>query len=367
MKKIKPKKVDKTKRRKNSGWKNSMPGRKRGRPPKDVAIVIAKDEQLDDSVANTDVGVMSGAITIVDAATPALPKADTTAATTETGEHFTDILQIYLKDISRTPLLDKYQETELAKLIEKGDLVAKQKMVQSNLRLVVSIAKQYMNRGMPLLDMIEEGNIGLIRAAELYSHKKGFRFSTYATWWIRQGITRSLAKHGKVVRLPIHVTEQLNRYLRQNQILSQKLGREPRLEELSKKLRMSIHRIQELKVFAQAPSSLDDSIGGGQDDDRTLMDVKADENIPSPEHQATSKMIEERMEQFISKIPEREQEILSMRFGLRGRESHTLEEIGKTLKLSRERVRQIEGRAFRRLKQIMASHGHTMKDLIQED
>lgn len=342
-----------------------MPGRKRGRPPKEQSVVKAKDEQAEEAVATPEVPAMSGAITIIDAATPAAPSGAAPSAAPESAEHFTDILQIYLKEISRTPLLNAFQERELAKKIEKGDLVAKQLMVQSNLRLVVSIAKQYMNRGMPLLDMIEEGNIGLIRAAELYSYKKGFRFSTYATWWIRQGITRSLAKHGKVVRLPIHVTEQLNRYLRVNQVLSQKLGRDPTIEELSKKLRMSIHRIQELRVFAQAPSSLEDSVG--QDDDRNLMDVMEDHNQRSPEHEATEKIIEERMEQFISQIPDREQEILCMRFGMRGRESHTLEEIGKSLKLSRERVRQIEGRALRRLKVIMAEHGHSMKDLIQDE
>ena len=341
-----------------------MPGRKRGRPPKELSIVVAKDEQAEETAVTVEPPAMAGSITIIDAAAPTARAADAPAAA-ESTEHFTDILQIYLKEISRTPLLTAQQERDLAKLIEKGDLVAKQKMVQSNLRLVVSIAKQYMNRGMPLLDMIEEGNIGLIRAAELYSYKKGFRFSTYATWWIRQGITRSLAKHGKVVRLPIHVTEQLNRYLRVNQVLSQKLGRDPTIEELSKRLRMSIHRIQELRVFAQAPSSLEDSVG--QDDDRNLMDVMEDRNQRSPEHEATEKIIEERMEQFIGQIPEREQEILSMRFGMRGREAHTLEEIGESLKLSRERVRQIEGRALRRLKQIMISKGHNMKDLIQED
>jgi len=366
MKKKKKQKPAAARRRRTSGWKNFMPGRKRGRPPKQQAIAAVKEGEAEETVAvPVEPPAMSGSVTIVDAATPTAPTGDAPAAAAESSEHFTDILQIYLKEISRTPLLNAFQERELAKLIEKGDLVAKQKMVQSNLRLVVSIAKQYMNRGMPLLDMIEEGNIGLIRAAELYSYKKGFRFSTYATWWIRQGITRSLAKHGKVVRLPIHVTEQLNRYLRVNQVLSQKLGRDPTIEELSKKLRMSIHRIQELRVFAQAPSSLEDSVG--QDDDRNLMDVMEDRNQRSPEHEATEKIIEERMEQFISQIPEREQEILSMRFGMRGRESHTLEEIGKSLKLSRERVRQIEGRALRRLKQIMATHGHSMNDLIQEE
>jgi len=276
----------------------------------------------------------------------------------------TDILQIYLKEISKTRLLTAFEERELAKKIEKGDLVAKQKMVQSNLRLVVSIAKQYMNRGMPLLDLIEEGNIGLIRAAELYSYKKGFRFSTYATWWIRQGITRSLAKHGKVVRLPIHVTEQLNRYLRVHQVLSQKLGREPSMEELSRKLRLSVRRIRELTVYAQQPSSLEDTVS--QDDDRNLMEV-IDSGQRSPVEEASEKIVEERMDAYLKLIPEREQDILSMRFGLRGRESHTLEEIGTALKLSRERVRQIEGRALRRLRQMMQARGQKLEDLIEDE
>ncbi len=282
----------------------------------------------------------------------------------ETDEHFKDPLQIYLKEISRTKLLTAYEERELAKRIEKGDLPAKQLMVQSNLRLVVSIAKQYMNRGLALLDLIEEGNIGLIRATELYSYRKGFRFSTYATWWIRQGITRALAKHGKVVRLPIHVTEQLNRYLRMQHMLAQKLGREPTVNELSKKLRFSIERIRELQLYAQPSSSLEDTVS--QDDDRNLIEVIEDQGQRSPLEEAASKIVEEKMERYLSQLPAREQDILVMRFGLRGKESHTLEEIGKTLNLSRERVRQIEGRALRRLRQMMVAQGQKLEDLIQE-
>ncbi len=277
----------------------------------------------------------------------------------------TDILQIYLKEISRTKLLDAAQEVAYARKIEKGDLAAKQALVQANLRLVVSIAKHYMNRGLPFLDLIEEGNVGLIRAAELYSHRKGFRFSTYATWWIRQGITRALAKHGRTVRLPIHVTEQLNRYLRVNQQLSQRLGRDPSLEELSKALRLGIARVRELIMYTQQTASLDTSLG--PEDDRNLVEVLEDPGQRSPLEEASAHIVEERMDAVLSSLPPREQEILSMRFGLRGRNAHTLEDIGVALKLSRERVRQIEARALKRLREALVARGHKLEDLLGED
>lgn len=279
-------------------------------------------------------------------------------------ERTTDILQVYLREISKAKLLNAEEERNLAKQIEKGDLKAKQSLVQANLRLVVSIAKQYMNRGLAFLDLIEEGNIGLIRAAELYSYKKGFRFSTYGTWWIRQGITRALAKHGRTVRLPIHVTEQLNKYLRVNQQLSQKLGREPSFQELARTLRFSVARVRELSMFAQQTSSLDDSVG--PEDDRSLVEVIEDHSQRSPLDEASEKIVEQRMEGIMKSLPDREQEIIALRFGLRGHEAHTLEDIGSILKLSRERVRQIEARALRRLKQNLAARGHKLQDLIRE-
>jgi RNA polymerase primary sigma factor len=273
-----------------------------------------------------------------------------------------DILQIYLKEISRYRLLTAAQERELAKRIERGDLDAKRDLIQANLRLVVSIAKHYLNRGLAFMDLIEEGNIGLIRASELYSYRKGFRFSTYATWWIRQGITRALAKHGRPVRLPIHMTEQLNRYLRVHQQLSQKLGREPTLPELSRSLRLSERRIRELVMYAQQPSSLDESVG--PEDDRTMVEVIQDPSQRSPLEAAAETAVEERMAALLDGLPEREREILSLRFGLRGREPHTLEDIGAALGLSRERVRQLESRALRRLRQALAASGQTLDDLV---
>jgi len=289
-----------------------------------------------------------------DAQAPAEPEAPAVPAA--------DILQIYLREISRFKLLDAHQERELAKKIEKGDLVAKQSMVQSNLRLVVSIAKHYLNRGLSFMDLIEEGNLGLIRATELYSYRKGFRFSTYATWWIRQGITRAIAKHGRAVRLPIHMTEQLNRYLRANQRLSQKLGREPNLSELSRSLRLSEHRIRELMMYSQQATSLDDSVG--PDDDRNIVEVIEDPTQKSPLDQAADRIFEERMGALLSTIPEREQRILCLRFGLRNEEPHTLEDIGAILRLSRERVRQIESRALKRMRQSLAARGEKFQDLL---
>lgn len=291
-------------------------------------------------------------------AKPDLPDADAA------GIKPTDILQIYLREISRFKLLNARQEVELAKKIEKGDLDAKQALVSANLRLVVSIAKHYPNRGLAFMDLIEEGNLGLIRAAELYSHKKGFRFSTYATWWIRQGITRAIAKHGRAVRLPIHMTEQLNRYIRINQQLSQKLGRDPSLAELSKSMRLSQNRIRELMMYAQQATSLDDSVG--PEDDRTMGEVVEDPGQQSPLDQAADRIVEQRMGSLLNTLPEREQEILSMRFGLKGREAHTLEQIGAALKLSRERVRQIESRALRRLRTALVASGQKLEDLLRE-
>ena len=282
----------------------------------------------------------------------------------DAGERGFDILQIYLKEISREALLTAAQEQELAKRIGKGDLAAKQKMVQANLRLVVSISKSYMNRGLSFMDLIEEGNLGLIRAAELFDYKKGFRFSTYATWWIRQGVTRAIAKHGRAVRLPIHMTEQMNRFTRINQRLSQKLGRDPKLEEIAKSMRLSIDRTRELMMFAQQASSLDDTVG--PEDDRSIVEIIEDRAQQSPHEEVMGRMVEERMGSLLSFIPEREQEIICLRFGLRGREAHTLEEIGVVLKLSRERVRQIETRALKRLRQLLLARGQSLEDLLQE-
>jgi RNA polymerase primary sigma factor len=297
------------------------------------------------------------------AATPLAGEEHEAAPAEASSAPATDILQIYLKEISRFKLLTALQETELAKKIEKGELAAKQALVQSNLRLVVSIAKHYLNRGLSFMDLIEEGNVGLIRGAELYSYKKGFRFSTYATWWIRQGITRAIAKHGRAVRLPIHMTEQLNRYLRANQRLSQKLGREPNLTELSRNLRLSEHRIRELMMYSQQATSLDDSVG--PDDDRNIVEVIEDPTQRSPLDQAAERIFEERMGSLLTTLPEREQRILCLRFGLRTEEPHTLEDIGAILKLSRERVRQIESRALRRLREALAARGQKFEDLVQ--
>jgi RNA polymerase primary sigma factor len=295
-------------------------------------------------------------------AVPESPQTEVAARPEATGEHTTDILQLYLKEISKAKLLNAAQEVDLAKKIEKGDLDAKRRLVQCNLRLVVSICKSYMNRGLAFMDLIEEGNIGLIRAAELFSYKKGFRFSTYATWWIRQGVTRAIAKHGRAVRLPIHVTEQLNRFTRINQRLSQKLGRDPKLDELAKSMRLSINRVRELMMFAQQASSLDETVG--PEDDRNVVEVIEDSSQKSPFDEVSGKIVEERMSSLLETLPEREQEIVCLRFGLRGRDPHTLEEIGEALRLSRERVRQIEARALKRLRQILAERGHKLDDLL---
>jgi RNA polymerase primary sigma factor len=221
-----------------------------------------------------------------------------------------------------------------------------------------------MNRGLAMLDLVEEGNIGLIRAAELYSYRKGFRFSTYATWWIRQGITRALAKHGRAVRLPIHVTEQINRFIRTGAQLSQKHGREPTPEEIARKMRLSVRRVNELMAFSQQTTSLDDTVG--PDDDRNLVEVIQDPGQRSPLEEAGERIVEERMDAFLGSLPPRDQEVLCLRFGLRDQRPHTLEEIGVVMKLSRERVRQIEARALKRMKKLLVETGHTLKDLVED-
>lgn len=259
-----------------------------------------------------------------------------------------DPVKAYLKDIERIPLLTAEEEKELAKNIRKGDAKAKKKMVQANLRLVVSIAKKYSHFGVPLLDLIEEGNLGLMKAVTKYNPKRGFRFSTYAAWWIKQYILRSIANQGKTVRIPVYMMEMFTKWRKTNERLSQRLGRKPTTAEIAKAMRISIRKAQEIDRIMAQPTSLEAPIG--EDDSGTVMDLIEDVSAPSPTEKISNYLRQERVTTLLERMSKREREILNMRFGLKDGVMHTLEEVAKRFKITRERVRQIEESAIRRLR-----------------
>ncbi len=258
----------------------------------------------------------------------------------------TDALQLFLKDIGRVPLLTAAQEVELAKRIERGDHGAKQAMVEANLRLVVSIAKRYRNQGLPFLDLIQEGTIGLVRAAEKFDHRKGFKFSTYATWWIRQAVARALADKARTIRMPVHIVERLQKINRADRLLWTQLGREPVLEEIADEANLTVQQVLEVRAAARASTSLDAPVGDG--DDAVFGDFVAGDE-PLPEEAVELNLRSEALRRALAALPEREREVVAMRYGLGGAEPQTLEEIGRRLGLTRERVRQIELESLRRL------------------
>ena len=260
-----------------------------------------------------------------------------------------DPVRMYLKEIGRIPLLNREQEIRLAQEVEAGSDKAKQKLIDANLRLVVSIAKKYIGRGMTFLDLIQEGNKGLIRAVEKFDWTKGFKFSTYATWWIRQAITRSIADQARTIRIPVHMVETINKLMRTARRLMQDLGREPTPEEISEKMSMEPDKVREILKISQNTTSLETPVGDGEDDS-ILGDFIADDKQVSP-YEATSKqMLRENIEEVLSALSDREAKVLKMRFGLQGNKTMTLEEVGKKFGVTRERIRQIEAKALRKLK-----------------
>ena len=261
-------------------------------------------------------------------------------------EATTDALQLFLREAGRHPLLTAAQEVELAKRIERGDDAAKQRMIQSNLRLVVSIAKNYRNQGLPFLDLIQEGTLGLIRAVEKFDWRRGFKFSTYATWWIRQAVARALADKARTIRMPVHIVERLQRIGRAERNLLVRLGREPTLEELSEEVALPVAQILEVRAAARTSTSLDAPVGDG--DDAVLGDFVAGDG-PLPEDLVETTLRTAALRAALSSLAEREQQVLTLRYGLGGVEPQTLEQIGRTLGLTRERVRQIELETLRRL------------------
>lgn len=260
----------------------------------------------------------------------------------------TDPIHMYLKEIGQVPLLTSEQEIELAKRVEQGDEEAKRQLEEANLRLVVSIAKHFTGHGMYLMDLIQEGSLGLIRAVEKYDYKKGFRFSTYATWWIRQSITRAIADQGRTIRIPVHMVENINKVNRSARELVQKLGRDPTPEELAKETHMSVDRIREIQRISREPVSMETPVG--DEEDSSLGDFIRDDTTPVPADEAARTMLREQIREILTDLTEREQQVLRLRYGLDDDRSRTLEEVGKQLNVTRERIRQIEAKALRKLK-----------------
>ena len=262
-----------------------------------------------------------------------------------------DSVRLYLREIGKIPLLSSDEEMELARRIIEGDKKAKDKMAEANMRLVVSIAKRYSGRGLDFLDLIQEGNTGLLRAVEKFDPDKGFKFSTYATWWIRQAITRAIADQARTIRIPVHMVETINKLLRTQRRMTQELNREPTIEELSKELDMEPEKIEYVIKIKQDISSLDASVGrDGEDDESALQDFIVDEDTVSPEDSATSQLLKEQVQDMLSSLSDREQKIVRMRFGLDNGKNHTLEEVGQEFAVTRERIRQIEAKALAKLR-----------------
>ena len=273
-----------------------------------------------------------------------------------------DPVRMYLKEIGKVPLLSPDEEIELAKKIELGDEEAKKKLAESNLRLVVSIAKRYAGRGMQLLDLIQEGNLGLIKAVEKFDYRKGYKFSTYATWWIRQAITRAIADQARTIRIPVHMVETINRLVRTQRQLVQKLGREATPEELAKELDMPVERVREIMKISQDPVSLETPIG--EEEDSHLGDFIQDNNVEVPADAATYTLLHEQLMDVLSTLTEREQKVLRLRFGLDDGRPRSLEEVGRQFNVTRERIRQIEAKALRKLRH--PSRSKILKDYLDE-
>lgn len=259
-----------------------------------------------------------------------------------------DPVRMYLKEIGRVPLLSATEEIELARRVEAGDENAKRRLAEANLRLVVSIAKRYVGRGMLFLDLIQEGNLGLIKAVEKFDYQKGYKFSTYATWWIRQAITRAIADQARTIRIPVHMVETINKLIRVSRQLLQTLGREPTAEEIAEEMEMSAERVREIIKIAQEPVSLETPIG--EEEDSHLGDFIEDQDAPAPAEAASFRLLKEQLEEVLNTLTPREEKVLRLRFGLDDGRARTLEEVGQIFNVTRERIRQIEAKALRKLR-----------------
>ena len=305
------------------------------RPTEDEEVLIVEDEDEEED-NNLDLGNIEGIST-------------------------EDPVRMYLKEIGKVQLLTLDEEIELAKRIELGDEDAKHRLAEANLRLVVSIAKRYVGRGMLFLDLIQEGNLGLIKAVEKYDYRKGYKFSTYATWWIRQAITRAIADQARTIRIPVHMVETINKLIRVQRQMLQELGREPYPEELSKEMKMPVEKVREIMKVAQEPVSLETPVG--EEDDSHLGDFIQDDNMPLPVEEASYTLLKEQLVDVMSTLTPREAEVIKLRFGLEDGRSRTLEEVGKEFDVTRERIRQIEAKALRKLRH--PSRSKKLKDYLE--
>ena len=272
-----------------------------------------------------------------------------------------DPVRMYLKEIGKVPLLSADEEIELAQRMEEGDEEAKKKLAEANLRLVVSIAKRYVGRGMLFLDLIQEGNLGLIKAVEKFDYRKGYKFSTYATWWIRQAITRAIADQARTIRIPVHMVETINKLIRVSRQLLQELGREPVPEEIAKEMNMPVERVREILKISQEPVSLETPIG--EEEDSHLGDFIQDDQVPVPADAAAFTLLREQLAEVLETLTDREQKVLRLRFGLDDGRARTLEEVGKEFNVTRERIRQIEAKALRKLRH--PSRSRKLKDYLE--
>jgi len=277
------------------------------------------------------------------------------------GINIEDPVRMYLKEIGKVQLLNADEEIELAKRMEEGDEYAKKRLAEANLRLVVSIAKRYVGRGMLFLDLIQEGNLGLIKAVEKFDYRKGYKFSTYATWWIRQAITRAIADQARTIRIPVHMVETINKLTRVQRQLLQELGREPTPEEISEVMNMPVERVREIQKISQEPVSLETPIG--EEEDSHLGDFIQDDNVPVPADAAAFTLLKEQLVEVLGTLTDREQKVLRLRFGLDDGRARTLEEVGKEFNVTRERIRQIEAKALRKLRH--PSRSRKLKDYLE--
>ena len=316
--------------------------------PEDFAMILDDEDDLDghsedDGIVMTE----SGEIDI--------------EATLPKGIAVDDPVRMYLKEIGKVPLLSAEEEIELAKRMEAGDEEAKKRLCEANLRLVVSIAKRYVGRGMLFLDLIQEGNLGLIKAVDKFDYRKGYKFSTYATWWIRQAITRSIADQARTIRIPVHMVETINKLIRVSRQLLQTYGREPTPEEIAKEMQISVEKVREIQKIAQEPVSLETPIG--EEEDSHLGDFIPDDDVPAPAEAAAFSMLKEQLVEVLDTLTDREQKVLKLRFGLEDGRSRTLEEVGKEFDVTRERIRQIEAKALRKLRH--PSRSRKLKDYLE--
>jgi len=286
---------------------------------------------------------------------------DVDLASVESAINIDDHVRMYLKEIGKVPLLSADEEIELAKRMEKGDEAARRRLAEANLRLVVSIAKRYVGRGMLFLDLIQEGNLGLIKAVEKFDYKKGYKFSTYATWWIRQAITRAIADQARTIRIPVHMVETINKLIRVSRQLLQELGRDPTPDELAKEMQMPVEKVCEIIKIAQEPVSLETPIG--EEEDSHLGDFIPDDDIQAPSEAAAFTLLKEQLIDVLDTLTDREEKVLRLRFGLDDGRARTLEEVGKEFNVTRERIRQIEAKALRKLRH--PSRSKKLKDYLE--